>query len=368
MGRLRNDVQFAVRTLRKSPVFTTVAILSLALGIGANTAIFTLLDQILLRLLPVKNPHELVLLSMKGFHYGSNTGYNAISYPMYHDFSQNNSVFTEMFCRFQTRVALTFGGRTERVAGELVSGTYFPVLGVGAAIGRTFTPDDDRVPDGHPVAVLSHAYWESRFARDPSIIGKKLTINGHDYTVIGVAQPGFDGVELGFTTQVFMPVMMLAEVNPNWTPSPLQNRRQRWVQAFGRLKPGVSAQQAQASIQPFFHSMLDMEVKEAAFSKASAEVRQKFLQNIIEVLPGSQGRLYLRNKLNKPLWALMAVTAGVLLIACANVAGLLIARATSRQKEIAIRLAMGASRSRIASQLLVESLMLSSCGGILGLL
>src|SRR5271163_1106818 len=164
MRSIGKDIQFALRAFRKSPVFTAVALLSLALGIGANTAIFTLLDQVLLRLMPVKNPQELVMLHMEGFHYGSNWGDNALSYPMYRDFKANNAVFSGMFCRWSSDFSLASNGQTERVRGELVSGEYFPVLGVGAALGRTFTPDDDRVPDGHPVAVLSYAYWQSRFA------------------------------------------------------------------------------------------------------------------------------------------------------------------------------------------------------------
>ncbi len=365
MRDLWNDIRFAARTLRKSPVFTGVAVLSLALGIGANTAIFTLLDQILLRMLPVKEPQQLVALAMKGFHYGSNWGMNAISYPMYKDFSENNSVFSGMFCRFGYPMSLTFNGRTERTKGELVSGTYFPVLGVGAAIGRTFTPEDDKNPGGHPVVMFSYSYWQTRFAGDRSVIGGTVIVNGRNYTVIGVAQRGFDGVELGYMTQVFVPLMMKAQITPDWDE--MKNRRQRWVNAFGRLKPGVTGVQAKASLQPFFHNMLEMEVKEAAFRNASPQVRERFLKNIIDVLPGSQGRSYLRKQLTTPLWVLMAITVGVLLIACANVASLLVAKAAGRQREIAIRLALGASRGRIIKQLLVESLLLSTIGGVLGL-
>jgi predicted permease len=216
--------------------------------------------------------------------------------------------------------------------------------------------------------VLSFAYWKTRFAGDPAIVGKTVLMNGHNFTIIGVAEPGFDGIELGFTTQVFMPVMMRAQAVPNSESLDFKNRRQRWVNTFGRLKPGGTAQQAKASLQPFFHSMLEMEVKQEAFNNASAEVRERFLKNIIDVLPGSQGRSSLRRQLTTPLWVLMALTGGVLLIACANVASLLIARATSRQKEIAIRLAMGAGRLRIVRQLLVESLLLSVVGGVLGLI
>ncbi len=369
MRSIGKDIQFALRAFRKLPVFTAVALLSLALGIGANTAIFTLLDQVLLRLMPVKNPQELVLLHMEGFHYGSNWGDNSISYPMYRDFKANNSVFAGMFSRFANQFSLGFNGTTELVNGELVSGTYFPVLGVGAVIGRAFTPDDDRVPGGHPLAMLGYAYWQSRFAGDPTIVGKTLTVNGHNFTIVGVAEKGFEGVELGTPSQVFVPLMMRPQLMPLFNDQlDFNNRRTRWVNVFGRLKPGVSRRQAQASLQPYFHGMLEMEVKEAAFNKASAEVRARFLQNVIEVLPGAQGKPRFRKLLATPLWVLMALTGGVLLIACANVASLLIARAASRQKEIAIRLAIGAGRFRIIRQLLVESLLLSITGGVLGLL
>lgn len=366
MTALWNDLRFALRTLRKAPVFTAVAVFSLALGIGANTAIFSLLDQVLLRLLPVKHPEQLALLTTNGSHYGSNRGGNAISYPMYKDIAESNQVFSGMFCRFVTNLSLTFSGQTERVSAELVSGTYFPVLGVTAAVGRTLTPDDDRVINGHPVAMLSYSYWKTRFAGKPDIVGQQVIVNGHNLTVIGVAQPGFDGVELGVSTQVFVPVTMKAQMTPLWDD--MKNRRSRWVNGFGRLKPGVTREQAKAALQPFFHNMLEMEVKEAAFNDASEYTRQQFVKGTIDVLPGSQGRSEVRSHLATPLWVLMAITAGVLLIACANVANLLIARAAARQKEMAIRLSLGAGRGRIVRQLLVESILLSVCGGAVGLL
>jgi predicted permease len=369
MRSIGKDIQFALRAFRKSPVFTCVALLSLALGIGANTAIFTLLDQVLLRLMPVKNAQQLVLLHMEGFHYGSNWGYNSLSYPMYRDFEDHNSVFSGMLCRRSQDFSFGFQGQTERARGEMVSGTYFPVLGVGAAIGRTFTPDDDRVPGGHPLAILSYSYWQARFAGDRSIPGKTVLINGHNFTLVGVAQKGFDGLDLVNPSQIFVPIMMRPQLMPELNEQfDFHNRRTRWVNVFARLKPGVSRQQAQASLQPYFHGVLEMEVNQAAFNKASTEVRARFLQNVIELLPGSQGQPYFRDMLATPLWVLMALTGGVLLIACANVASLLIARAASRQKEIAIRIAIGAGRFRIVRQLLVESLLLSLAGGVLGLI
>jgi predicted permease len=363
---VRRDFGYALRTLRRSRGFAVVAALTLALGIGANTAIFTLLDQVLLRLLPVKNPQQLVLLTTRGKHYGNNWGGNAISYPMYRDFQDHNEVFSGMFCRFPQPVSMTYGGQAERTLGELVSGTYFGVLGVGTVLGRAIGPEDDRVPDGHPVVVLSYDYWKGRFGGDPQIVGKTLLVNNYQMAVIGVSQPGFDGVELGSSTKIFIPVMMEKEIIIGPMKF-LTDRRSRWVNAFGRLKPGVTEEKAKASLQPFMHSMLEQEVKEAAFRNASAYDREEFLKSWIDVLPGSQGRASLRRELRTPLWVLMATTGMVLLIACANIANLLLARATGRQKEIAVRLAMGATRGRIVGQLLIETLSLSALGGVLGL-
>jgi predicted permease len=366
MGALVGDIRYAVRVLAKNPVFAEVAVLTLALGIGANTAIFTLLDQVLLRLLPVKDPQQLVLLTMRGQHYGNNWGGNAISYPMYRDFQNHNEVFSGMFCRFPTSASLTAGERAERVDVELVSGTYFSVLGVHMALGRPFTPDEDRTPDGAPLVILDYSYWKQRFGGDPGILGKKLTVNKYDMTVIGVAQAGFDGVELGFSPKLFIPVMMQHELVI--VPSDfLTDRRQRWVNAFGRLKPGVTETQAKASLQPFMHSMLENEVREAAFNHASAYDREQFLKCYIDLLPGSQGRASFRRELSTPLWVLMAITGVVLLITCANLANLLLARASGRQREIAVRLAIGAGRGRIVRQLLAETICLSSLGAVAGL-
>jgi len=370
MGTLLQDLRYALRTFRKSPLFVAVALLSLAFGIGANTAIFTLVDQLLLRLLPVKDPQQLVMLWGRGPHYGSNNGPHKLSYPMYQDFSAHNQVFSGMFARWDTAMSVSAEGKTERVYGELVSGSYFPVLGVGAALGRVFTPDDDKTPGGHPLAVISYRYWVSRFARNPNVIGRKILVNGYPLTIIGVSQAGFDGTNPGASPQIRVPLMMKAQMdsfgaNFDYT---LTNRRGRWVNVFGRLRPGVTMQQAKAGLEPFFHQMLEMEVREQAFARTAPETRRRFLTMWIDLIPASKGDSSLREQFSPALLVLTAIVGLVLLIACANVANLLIARATARQKEIAIRLALGASRSRIVSQLVIESLTLAVAGGLAGLL
>jgi predicted permease len=360
------DVRFALRSWAKSPGFTLIAVASIGLGIGVTTAVFTLVDQVLLRRMPVKNPDELVQVTFEGSRYGSNWGDNTeLSYPMYTALRDENQVFSGMFCRFAFPFHVGDSVAPERVAGELVSGSYFPVLGVGAAVGRVLTEDDDRVPGGHPVAVLSHSFWTSRFGGDPAAVGRSMIVNGRSYTIVGVAQAGFDGVELGRLARVFIPIMMKAQVTPGWNA--LDGRLYRWVRTVGRLRPGVTSEQARAALEPLFRAQLDLDVKDAEFANASALARQRYLENRLTFLPASRGRSGFQRAMATPLWVLMGTAAGVLLIACANVANLLLARGAARAREMAVRLAMGATRLRLVRQLLVESLLLSAVGGLVGL-
>lgn len=361
MHSVARDVKYAFRSLAASPMFTAVAVLSLALGIGANTAIFSLTDQVLLGLLPVKDPESLVMIATRGPHMGSNWGSNAISYPMYKDYRDKNQVFTGVMCLRAAVVNMSYDGPAERLEAELVSGNYFEVLGVGAALGRTFTRDDETNPGANPVVVLEHDYWRHRFKGDPNIIGRTLRINAFPMTVAGVAAPGYKGVTLGFQPRLFVPVTMKREVTPSWYE--LENRRSRWVQVYARLKPGVSRQQAEASIRTLYKQIINEEVRDAAFSRVTEYVRQRFLTSYAVVLPGGQGYSGMRRAMETPLQVVMALVGVVLLIACANVSNLLVARAVGRQKEVAVRLALGAGRFRLVRQLLVESLLLALAGG-----
>jgi putative ABC transport system permease protein len=363
------DIQYAGRGLRKAPLFAAIAVTSVALGIGANAAVFTLLDQVVLRMMPVKDPAALVQVRAAdgSESYGGGMGDGSeLSYPMYTDFRDHNAVFDGMFCRYTDAMHVGDGGRSERVNGEMVSGTFFQVLGVSAALGRTLEPSDDRVLSGSPVAVLSYDYWRARFGGRPDVLGRKLVINGHPFTVVGVSRQGFTGLDLGNPPQVYVPITMQPQLGPAWLK--IDTRRFRWVQVFGRLRNGVSHEQARAALQPYMHAMLELESKDPAFATSSAETRKKFIETRLVVDSIARGKSGLRDSVTLPLQILMAVAAGVLLIACLNVANLLLARGTARHRELALRLALGASRGRIVGLLLVESLLIAVFGAIGGLL
>jgi predicted permease len=363
MNQILADLRYAVRTILKNPGFAAVVILTLGLGIGANTAIFTLMDQVLMRPLPVQRPGELVLLDGPGPFSGRTHNDQTFSHPMYLALRDGTSgVFSGVVARFGTDATLTSRGRTERVMVESVSGNYFDVLGVGAALGRTFTPDDDRTAGGHPLVMLSHGYWTRRFAADPAIVGQSVVVNGHPMDVIGVAAPGFQGVEVGRVVDVFVPITMKAWLTPTWDE--FASWRSRWLNIVARLAPGLSRQQAEAGANVAYRQALTEDVK--TLGHWTEKNRARFLAKHLDVKPGETGMSGLRQEVSAPLMVLMGMVGLVLLIACGNVANLLMARATARQKEVAIRLSLGAGRGRLVRQLLVESLLLSLLGAVAG--
>jgi predicted permease len=363
-----SDLRLAIRGLRRSPLFAAVAILSLALGIGANTAIFTLIDQILLRKLPVAAPEQLVMLYQRGSNMGSNMGARMHSYPLYEDLQKKAEPLAEVLCRRIVPASVSVDNQTERVDAELVSGNYFSMLGVKPALGRVFnSQEDDQVYQGHPVVVLSYGYWVTRFARDPGVIGKKVLVNDYPMTVVGVSAEGFSGIDPVQSPQIRVPVLMKPVLAPSWGWLHMDDRRARWVQVFGRLKPGYTVESSKAPIQGLFTQIRQFEMTLPAAKEWSAYNREQFMKGQLLVDSAAIGYSPLRNDFSTALIVLMCMVGLVLLIACANVANLLIARGFMRQKEIAVRLSLGSSRGRLVRQLLVESLVLSFAGGAVGL-
>ena len=367
MTSLGPDLRYALRAMGRNPLFAGVAILSLALGIGANTAIFTLMDQLMLRLLPVKDPDQLVMLYQRGAHNGNNMGDRMHSYPIYQDYQQKAAPFSEVLCRRLVSTSISVDNQTERVEAEMVSGNYFTMLGVQAAAGRVFNSrEDDRIYKGHPVVVLSYDYWVNRFSRDPKVVGKKILVNNYPMTIVGVSAPGFAGLDPARSPEIRVPILMKPVVVPEWFWFQMDDRRSRWVQVFARLKPGYTVESAQAPMQGLFRQIREYEATLPAGNKWSPYERNEFLRGTVHIQKAATGYSQLRNSFSTALIVLMCMVGLVLLIACANVANLLIARAFARQKEIAVRLAIGASRGQLVRQLLVESLLLSFAGGAAG--
>ncbi|HSY89791.1 MAG TPA: ABC transporter permease, partial [Candidatus Binatus sp.] len=277
MTGFAQDFRYALRQLGKAPGFAAVAIVTLALGIGANTAIFSLLDQALLRRLPVKDADRLVILQSVGSfngHTSSRTDENFyFSYPMYRDLRDRNSVFASLIATDYAAVGVQWHNQPELVGAELVSGNYFDALGIRPALGRLMVADDDRVADANPVVVLSFSYWQRRLGSDPSIVNQSILVNGRPFTVLGVAPPGFHSVVMGDTPDLFVPMTMKAEVRPGFKD--LEDRKSRWLNIIGKLKPGLSREQAEAGINPLWYSIRADELKQRG--ENSENVKESFL-------------------------------------------------------------------------------------------
>jgi predicted permease len=359
------DLRFSARSFLRSPSFTATAALSLALGIGATTAIYSLVDQVILHALPVRNPESLVLIDWKGDQAANGFGsWNLMSYPICRDLQLQDRFFEGVLCRHATTVNLSTGGEHKPAAAEIVSGTYFSVLGVGPALGRVLGDDDDRMHGASPVVVLSYDFWKTQLASAPDVVGRKVLVNQHPMTVVGVADPMFRGIDVGEVPSLWIPAAMSSQAIPG--RNDILDRRTRWMQVLGRLRPGVTRPQAQAGLQPWFKAMLDEDTRREGFPRITAERRRRFLASTIELTPAPQGHSSLRRRLAQPLWVLFAATTVLLGLACLNVAGLFLARGSARGREIGTRLALGATRGRIGRQLLADSVLLALAGGSLG--
>jgi len=367
MHTLWQDIRFGLRVLAKNPAFTIIAVVTLALGIGANTAIFSLMDQVLLRRLPVRNPGEIVVLHAPGPITGraSSDGdvTESFSYPMYRGLRDGAANAIGLIARSSSDASLASQGQTERGRLELITGNYFDVLGVTPAIGRVFSPQDDKTPGGDQLAVLSYNYWTRHFGADPNVLNKTILVNNVPMTIVGVSRNGFTGVQVGQTPDVFVPMSMAEQMT--FDGGALDEWNDYWLKVLGRRAPGVNDAQARTALNAAYHPLLEENLtKITGFSE---QKRQAFLAKQIVLEPGARGRNVAQRDSGPELMILFAMVALVLLIACTNVANLLLARGASRQREFAIRSAMGATRSRIVRQLVIESMLCALGGGIVGI-
>ena len=365
-----SQLKFALRSLTKTPFVTAVAVLSLALGIGANAAIFSLFDQILLMPLPVEAPEQLVNLGAPGPHPGSTSCSQAgdcqeiFSYPMFRDLERAQSGFSGIAAHVSFGANLAHSSQTSTGQGMLVSGSYFPVLGLRSALGRLLDPGDDETVGENFVTVLSYDYWANRLGSDPGVLNQSIIINGHSMTIVGVAPRGFDGTTLGAEPDVFVPISMRGLMNPRFTD--FENRRSYWAYLFARLKPDVTIERAGTEINATYSAILD-EVEAPLQEGMSAPTLERFRAKQITLAPGARGQSQVHREAGTPLILLLVITGVVLLIACANIANLLLARGAARSQEMAIRGSLGAGRRHLLVQLLPESLLLAMLGGVASL-
>jgi len=364
------NIKLALRTLFKTPFVTVVAIASLALGIGANAAIYSLFDQMLLQPLPVRAPQELVNLAAPGPKPGSQSCSNAggcdvvFSYPMFRDLERLQRVFTGIAGHVGVGVNLSYRGQTQSADGMLVSGSYFPVLGLRPALGRLLSPQDDQSIGSNFVVVISYAYWQSRLGSNPAVIGDHIMVNGQSMTIVGVAPQDFNGTTLGTRPFVFIPVTMRELMIPGWKG--FDNRSSYWLYLFGRLRPGATIEQARREINALYTPIVN-DVEVPLQKNMSAQTMAKFRLKQVTIEPGAHGQSSMHERTRMPLLLLVGITAVVLLIACANIANLLLARGANRGMEMAVRLALGASRRQLFTQLLTESCVLAVLGGLTSL-
>jgi putative ABC transport system permease protein len=367
MQTLWQDIRFGFRVLGKNLGFTIIAVVTLALGIGANTAIFSLMDQILLRRLPVRNPGDLVVVQNPGAKTGrvSSDGDDAdsFSYPMYKGLRDGAANAIALIARGSSDASLASQGQTERGRLELVTGNYFDVLGVTPAIGRVFSPQDDTSPGGDRLAVLTYNYWTRHFGADPNVLNKTILVNNVPMTIVGVSSNGFTGVQVGQSPDVFVPMSMAEQMT--FDGGALNEWKDYWMKVLGRRAPGVDDAQARAALNAAYHPLLQENLtKITGFNE---QKRQEFLAKQIVLEPGARGRIIAQRDAGPQLYVLFAMVALVLLIACTNVANLLLARGAARQREFAIRSAMGATRGRIMRQLIIESMLCALAGGLVGI-
>lgn len=367
LDSLKREAILAFRMLRRAPTVSVVAILSLGLGIGANTVVFTLMKQVVLDYLPVPEPETLVILhdqEPEGGHTYRTGMKSSFSYPLYRDLNAATAHIFDGILAFRSiDVSVSGHESTETVAGGLVSGNFFQVLKVAPWRGRLFTSNDDQKPGAHPVVVLSYGLWQRSFGADPAIVNRAISVNKHSYVVVGVAPPQFYGIDVSQRADLFVPMAMKADVVPD--THPLDDRLDHWASLIGRLKPGVSMRQAAAALSVIYPPLRDQDL--TLLKRFSDSFKREWLKKRIELSEGGRGYADLRDQLSNPLRILMAMVGIVLLITIVNVANLLVARGVSRQREMAIRLSVGAGKVALVRQLLTESVVLALLGGCLGI-